>query len=40
MACDTDGDIDDIAEKYAETVFGEISEKWKDAPLGEFEEYS
>ena len=40
VVCDTDYDLDDMAAKYSETVFGEISEKWKDAPLGEFEEYS
>ena len=30
--CDIDGDLDDMAAKYAETVFG--------APLGESEEYN
>ena len=40
VVCDTDYDLDDMAAKYSETVFGEISEKWKDAPLGESEEYS
>ena len=38
--CDIDGDLDDMAAKYAETVFGEMSDKWKDAPLGESEEYN
>lgn len=40
VVCDTDYDLDDMAAKYAETVFSEISEKWKDAPLSESEEYS
>ena len=40
VVCDTDGDLDDMAAEYAEAVFGEMSDKWKDAPLGELEEYS
>ena len=40
VVCDIDYDLDDMVAKYSETVFGEISEKWKDTPLGESEEYS
>ena len=40
VVCDTDGDLDDMAAEYAETVFSEMSDKWKDAPLGESEEYN
>ena len=40
VVCDTDGDLDDMAAEYAEAVFSEMSDKWKDAPLGEFEEYN
>ena len=40
VVCDTDGDLDDMAAEYAEAVFSEISDKWKDMPLGELEEYS
>ena len=40
VVCDTDGDLDDMAAEYAEAVFSEMSDKWKDAPLGELEEYS
>ena len=40
VVCDTDSDLDDMAAEYAEAVFSEMSDKWKDAPLGEFEEYN
>ena len=40
VVCDTDGDLDDMAAEYAEAVFSEMSDKWKDAPLDESEEYS
>ena len=40
VACDTDAEPPDLAEKYAETVFGRLLREWKNAPLGEQEYYS
>ena len=40
MACDTADDPADMSAKYAETVFGDMAGKWKDAPVGESDIYS